>query len=296
MGRKSKQAGGNFPLTHHERTKKFASSEYGTVAKRVAGHSQYQLGDCALSLSTLKPIVGATSSSSYPSQQNQQKTITSEALCTPSGYLYASDAILEYLLTQTKELKERRVAWERHQAERIDTASADSEKKRKADFEASQKLLKPAATKRLRPAEQAKADLKRTSFWLADSQPDAVENQVEEPPDRPVSPHSQQPLKRKDLWPVQLQWNEDGTLLCSVSEKTLHTQQVMVYWTSNSDKANHPGKLVLKDVYDQMVAPEGACPTSGRKIKQTRLLQQTGSSFAGGGQDVHVKKYRPTIT
>lgn len=281
MGRKSKHAGGNFPLTHHERTRKFASSEYGTVAKRVAGDSQYQLGDCALSLSTLKPT--------DPSQT------TSEALCTASGYLYANDAILEYLLTQTKELKERRAAWERQQEQAEQTETATADKKRKAEFEASQKLLKPAA-KRVRPMDAAKADLKRTSYWLADAQPDAVEAQLEEPPARPPSPHSQQPLKRKDLWPVQLQWNHDGALVCSVSDKVLHTQQIIVYWTSNSDKASHPGKLVLKEVYDQMVAPDGVCPSSGRKIKQTRLLQRAGTSFAGGGQDVQVQKYRPTIT
>ena len=288
MGRKSKQAGGNFPLTHHERTKKFASSEYGTVAQRVAGDSQYQLGDCALSLSTLKPVANSSSSQTTT-------TTTSEALCTASGYLYANDAIIEYLLTQTKELKERRAAWERQKSEHADTSAADSDKKRKADFDASQKLLKPAA-KRVRPAEQAKADLKRTSYWLADSQPDAVETKLEEPPSRPASPHSQQPLKRKDLWPVELQWNEDGALVCSVSEKTLHSQQVIAYWTSHSDKASHPGKLVVKEVYDQTVAPDGVCPTTGRKIKQTRNLQRGGSSYAAGGQDVQVQKYRPTIT
>ena len=57
MGRKAKnKTGGNLPLTHYERTQKFASSEYGTVVKRVSGAAQYQLGDCALSLSSLKPI------------------------------------------------------------------------------------------------------------------------------------------------------------------------------------------------------------------------------------------------
>lgn len=280
MTRKSKQAGGNFPLTHHERTKKFASSEYGTVAKRVSGHSQYQLGDCALSLSSLKPT----------------SHTTSYALCTPSGYLYAKDAILAYLLEQTKELKEQRQAWERQQQDAAAATTQDSDKKRKADFDASQKLLGAASAKRPRPAEQAKEDLKRTSYWLADSQPDAVKAVLREPPARPPSPHSEEPLRRKELWPVQLQWNEDGNLMCSVSQKALHTQPMTAYWTSNSDKETHPGRLVLQVVYDQMVAPDGVCPETGRKIKQTRSLQRGGSSFAGGGQSVQVQKYRPTIT
>ena len=292
MGRKAKnKTGGNLPLTHYERTQKFASSEYGTVVKRVSGAAQYQLGDCALSLTSLKPT-GTT--------DKTKSTTTSTALCTASGYLYSKDAILTYLLEQTKELKERRAVWERQQqSQQTDTAAA-ADKKRKADFEASQKLFKGTEAKRLRPAEQAKADLKRTSYWLADSQPEAVETSLEEPPARPESPHSQQPLKRKDLWPVELTWSANegtaDTLICSVSEKSMHAQAVVAYWTSNSDKESHPGKLVLKDVYDQMVAPDGVCPQTGRKIKQTRELQSGGSSFAGGGQDVQVQKYRPTIT
>jgi hypothetical protein len=39
MGRKGAHVGGQLPLTHYERTKKFASSEYGTVRKRLAGDS-----------------------------------------------------------------------------------------------------------------------------------------------------------------------------------------------------------------------------------------------------------------
>jgi hypothetical protein len=37
------------------------------------------------------------------------------ALCSPSGYIYAESAILEYLLRKTQELKEQKIAYERQQ-------------------------------------------------------------------------------------------------------------------------------------------------------------------------------------
>ena len=68
---------------------------------------------------------------------------------------------------------------------------------------------------------QAQQDLKRTSYWLADSQPQQQTARVEQPKDlRPPSPHSQEPLRRKDLWPVRLNWEKDK-LVCSVSGKPL---------------------------------------------------------------------------
>jgi len=266
MVRKSKQAGGHMPLTHYERTKKFASSEYGTTTKRLAGHSQYQLGDCALSLTKLDET----------------------ALCTPSGYLYSDSAIVEYLLTKTQELKEQQAAYERQQAALVkDDGEAD--RKRRADFEESQKVVKKS--KKIDSRQVAKQELKRTSYWLADSQPNAVEQTIEKPPERPQSPHSQQPLRRKDLWPVHIQW-EDDKFVCAVSGKALNAQDVVCYWTDKKQ----PGIVVLQSVYDQLIADTKQCPNSSRKIKYTRKLQKSGTSFASSGQNVQVQKYRPTIT
>ena len=271
MTRKSKQPGGDFPLTHYERTKKFASSEFGTTTLRLAGHSQYQLGDCALSLTRL------------------QKT----ALCSPSGHLYAEDAILEYLLSKTKELKEQRVAYDRQQKQLASTVEADDreEKKRLAEFQQAQRVVKKQ--KVTDQQQVALQDLKRTSYWLADAQPAAVDAApLDQPPDRPVSPCSRQPLRRKDLWPIELSWQEDK-LTCAVSGKSFQSQAATTaYWT---DKKK-PGTLVLTNVYDKLLKNEGICPNTNRKIKYTRALQLSGSSFANSNNVAVVKKYRPTIT
>lgn len=292
------------PLTHYERTKKFASSEYGTTTQRLSGHSQYQLGDCALSLTPL----------------NQETT----ALVTPSGYLYQRDALLEYLLTQTRDLKEKKEAYDRQVQERLDS---DASRKRAATEEAASELFhegqsvlsnnkKSKAFSSAEAQRQAKLqELQRTSYWLADSQTVAHRETLPPPPDRPLSPNTQQPLRRKDVWSVRLRrdGNDDGgdedggaksaqssstsssppPLVCALSHKPLRRGDATAYWV---DKKGQDGTLVLASVYNDLVQPEGRCPLTGKRIRETRHLQGSGSSFAKSGQQVQVKKYAPTIT
>jgi nitric oxide synthase-interacting protein len=285
MTRKSKQAGGNFPLTHYERTKKFASSEYGTVSQRLAASSQYQVGECALSLSPLD---------------------SSSALVSPSGYLYEKDAIIEYLLTQTSLIREQRVAYDRQReelrlAEEGEKSKADGTRSAETLLREAQDVVKKQKTADVR--EQKQAELKRTSYWLADSQADAKDRVLEEPPDRPPSPHSQLPLRRKDLWTVRLKHEEGNEgasigakkkkLVCALSGKVL-MGDVTAYWTQ-SDKKHEEGVLVLTKVYKDLCT-SGVCPLTSKKIRDVRSLQKSGSSFAASGQSVQVKKYTPTIT
>jgi nitric oxide synthase-interacting protein len=283
MTRKSKQAGGNLPLTHYERTKKFASSEYGTVSKRLSAASQYQIGECALSLTSLD---------------------SGSALVSPSGYLYDKNAILEYLLTQTSLLKERQAAYERQQQEiqlREHGAKYEADGKRSAQaliLEAQSVVKKQ---KVVDERQHRQKELKRTSYWLADSQSDAKDRLLEKPPERPLSPHSQQPLKRKDLWMVQLAYDEGRgesssnrkqSIVCAVSGKAL-MGEVTAYWT---DKKHEEGTVVLTKIFNDLCRDGKVCPLTSRKIRDVRSLQKSGSSFAASGQTVEVKKYTPTIT
>jgi len=286
MTRKSKQAGGNFPLTHYERTKKFASKEgHGTTSKRIAGHSQYQLGDCGLNLTKLDDE-GA-------------------ALCTPSGYLYSEDAILSYLLSKTQEIKEQREAYEQQQR-REDAAAAGegdvaASKKRAASvveaFEESQRTIKKR--KSVDRKQAALDELKKTSYWLADAQPDRVERRMEgPPPDRPPSPHTGQPLRRKDLWPVRLAF-DGGKLACAISGKVIGSSEATAYWTDKKPSSGDSGDgtIALTSVYEDLVSPEDKrCPNTSKKIRHVRKLQRSGTSFATSGQQVQVQTYAPTIT
>lgn len=261
------------PLTSYERTKKFKSSEYGTTSARISGHSQYQAGDCGLSLTSLNN--GAS------------------VLCTPSGHLYEKSAILEYLLTKTQEIKEQQDAFDRQEAAKATDHQALERARQQEKFVETQKLVK--TTKTFDAAAAAKEDLRRTSYWLADSQPEAVGGVVERPPERPESPHSGQPLRRKELWPLDLTW-EDGKLVCSVSKKPVNTQEIIAYWTKSKPK-DEKGFLVLSSVFKDLgVAESKICPITSKKIRHIRTCQKSGSSFAGGSENTVAKVYRPTIT
>lgn len=312
MGRKSKQAGGNMPLTHYERTKKFVSSEYGTTSRRLAGHSQYQLGNCALSVTRID----------HPNHI---------AMCSPSGYLYSEQAILEYLLNKTQEIKHQQAEYDKQQQMMIQKQNKSEQEVTKTkinDFIEAQKVIKKR--KFIDEKLVAQTDLKRTSYWISNeatkqpkegssdlttSSDDKMDSAIQPPPERPLSPFTEQPLRRKDIWPVQLLWDDDQTkLVCAISQKTIQSQQAIAYWIDKSI----PGTIVLESVWNDIVVVSSKlhsttsgndvvkhsvrtaitmkCPNTGKKIKYTRTLQRSGTSFASSGQNIQVKQYRPTIT
>ena len=301
MGRrKSKETSGHSVVSHHELRHKL-TGDHGTLQRRLAGHAQYQLGDCGLSLT---PLVDAAA-----------------VLCSPSGHLYEDQAILEYLVTQTQLLKEQQEKALEAQKEAPD-AEEEALKKRKAAFDASQKQW----TKKQKPTtdatadkaiQAAKQDLKRTSYWLADSQPILKDTTVEAPTSlRPQSPHSGEPLRRKDLWPLKLQFSDKASsggskqqIVCSLTGKPIRSNAAIAYWTSKDE----PGRVVLEqDGYQQLIVgksksaknskdsspkkPKLYCPETNQKIKFTRNLQRSGSSFATSGQATVVSIHRPSMT
>jgi hypothetical protein len=361
MGRKSKQAGGNLPLTQYERTKKFAaSSDYGTISQRLAGHAQYQLGDCALTTQRLNNTSSSTTTTT--TSTSDDATNVAIALCSPSGYLYAESAIVEYLLQETIRLKQRQqtlqAALEQDQHAILE-ARQEQTQKRLADFRTSQSVVVKKSRSNQEAGSDAKSDLHRVSYWLSSAQPvakpttttpavttnsssastsktvtttsmalvtvlpatvgtlDAGSTALQLPHDetavtdsatttstlpreRPVSPMTGAPLRRKDLWPVTLTWttmDKTPCLVCAVSHKTISSgAAVVAYWTSKS-VSKQPGRLVLQATFDELsLGTTRTCPLTDARISHVRVLQKSGSSFAASGQAVTASHYRPTIT
>jgi len=149
--------------------------------------------------------------------------------------------------------------------------------------------------------------LKEISYWLSEAQPEYTEkDRVERimknaPKDRPDSPMSGNPLRLKDLVPIQLNRENDGNekaggngkCICAVSNKAITTQPVVVIKKS--------GVVLLKDVYDSVVKGKKGksmvCPITGEKFKEKDILdlQKGKSGFAASG-DVVASKYTPTMT
>ena len=316
------------PLTHYERTKKFASSEYGTTKMRLGGDTQQTFGYCSLGLTPIiddEPDADSNKkAAAVVANSDQDDTmITTIATVTPSGHLYSPQAILEYLLTKTQDYQGQLTKYERQQADIKDPIKQQevNKRERREAFARSQNL--PQATKKAKTSSN-KEGLQRTSYWLPTSQPEKAETNLQ-PPERPSSPHSGEPLRRKDLKPVALPRHKNSEdVICALSGKPIRHQKVMAYWTSNKDKdKTKPGVVCLKDVFDMTVAADSndkddgdkkpkavtmdkdkkknkdatklLCPLTNQKIKQTLELKAGGSGFAAHN-DVEVKTYRPTIT
>ena len=265
MARKSKQAGsGHLPLTNYER--KLYSKEHGTQTQRLGGTSQDTFGHCALGL--------------VPAKE--------EPVATHSGYIYERAPILNYLLTKTQELKQQQADYERQVAQEQTTHQQEQDTRKRAaveKFEDSQKVV---------AAKKQKTDivnpLKATSYWLSEFQPQTSQvTTLVAPPKRPPSPNSQQPLRLKDLIPLDLKRNEDDQVICAISQKSITTQPALALIPKSG-----PAQVVLQQIY-QDLGNEKVCPVTGAKIKRILQLQTGGSSFASTGK-VEASTYRPTMT
>lgn len=383
MGKGTRATAGHMPLTHHERTKKFTihstsdSADYGTTSLRLAGHSQYQIGTCALTTQSLQPSLSGGISAAGSS------STTSSALCSPSGYIYDETSVLEYLLLQTQQIKQRQQHQEqmKNQETHDQLINESNAKKRQIEqFDESQRIIKKSTQPTQSEQEKAIDDLHRVSYWLSTAQPVAkatmstalptastsqnnrysatvtlaltngdvignttqqdkiptdvvvttepTSNAVMSPtptasntpikiPERPGSPMTGQPLLRRDLWPIQLEWTSaDGTsqvtagipkVKCAISDRIISTgAPVIAYWTTKKPYQNtdhhHLGVVVLQSVFEQelklhLTNQINRCPITDRTIRHVRTLQRSGSSYAASGQNVmSAKHYKPTIT
>jgi len=196
---------------------KHGDAGYGTATKRLGRDSHLPFGYCALSL---QPAV--------------------DPLVSPSGHVYSREHIYEYLLVEGAKLKEKRAAWETQRARDDAAAAANADAAtnarvaaftgandatgaaagRAADEADATRLAEAAggAEERDRRAieshlqlavvndglDSRKKDIPRTAFWCAQFTPSAAPDRAPEPPKRPGSPISGDPLRLKDLLPIEL--------------------------------------------------------------------------------------------
>lgn len=287
MARKGKQPGGHNPLTYNERKKLTC---YGTTTARLGTESHNRFGDCCLGLApAIDPVV------------------------TPSGHIYSREAIVSYLLTKTRELTALRIAYETRRtailtksqttlAQTTETAITEFARKDSVQPTVSKeghaKDIKRALGRTIdvEGEEERKRSLKRTSFWLSESQPqyDNEGERDEEPPNRPRSPMTGGELRRKDLVSITLGREEakggkKGKCVCAVSGKAITTQEVVVI--------KKTGVVMLKEFYESLAKEERVCPVSGKKFREKDVmeLKKGTSGYAASGKVV-AKKYRPTLT
>jgi len=315
MGRKGKQPGGHNPLTYHEAKR----LTYGTQTARLGTDSQRKFGYCCLSLGPAR-----------------------DPVTTPSGHIYSREAIVAYLLTKTKELKAKQAATQMKLATRekqqqkeaqlsLEQQNQEFLVKDQGALQHSKSAHATAFTTNLKKEicidskEEKRKQLAKTSFWLAEFNPEAKETlstnigTKRSEQLRPASPMTGEPLRLKDLVPIRLQREDSSTspenvrFVCAVSGKVITTQPAVAIQKT--------GVVMLTSLYEDLVKEGRAskkkrkregensgdvgassnnvmiCPVTGQKFieKDVIHLQKAASGFAASGK-VEAKKYVPTLT
>jgi hypothetical protein len=274
MGRKSKQAGGNLPLTNYERSKKFKAASSETVA----AISQYQLGMCALTTQSLLLLPP-------PKNKDAAAAAAVVVLCSPSGYLYDESALLEYLLRNTRELKRQKAESNARAQQHLSTAKSVESHQRLCDFASSQAMVKIT---KIDAPDTARA-LKNVSYWLDTPEVVADDEAVNKPPlttlrDRPGSPTTGNDVQRKDFWKVSLKQNAHQQLVCALSDKPLQMSRAIAYWTTKSEI----GIVALESIYDQLTTTT-TNPTTTADINQKKKRRRCPLT------DERIKHVRPLV-
>jgi len=284
--RHSKKRGSDAVFTYDERKK-----QVGEETNRLGGDSQLPFGHCNLTLTAISE--GA------------------ESVVSPSGRIYGKEAILEYLLSKTRDLKLLQVLYEEQCMRKLQEEEEAKETEYRAaaaQFVATQDgvqgivvggnkderslYINSSSRKKLiddRSLDERVAELKAISPWLAQFTPSAKAKDLKAPPKRPPSPCSGQPLRAKDLFPIILARDAvDQAVVCSVSGKRITSQPVVYLKPSNV--------YMLEECFKQLALPSMTCPLTSKPFLASDVvhLHQAGSSFAGGGAPVEATKWRPT--
>ena len=265
----------------------------GTIHSRVSGDSQLKFGYCCLSLAPT----------------------TADAVVSPSGHIYSKEAIVEYLLAKTKDLKRAQKTFDSQQASKVAQQQQQQQQQKLAglqSFAETQDGVASIAKRELDDEETAKSyvesrkrkiddrdvdtrrdEMRAMSVWMPQFVPDAVISDAKEPPKRPLSPFSGNELRAKDLIPVNL-FKESAScgagdtvrFVCGVSGKVITSQKVVLIKTT--------GAYMIETVARELAYPAMTCPISSNKFAMSDVLElaQCQSSFAASGS-VEASKYRP---
>ncbi|KAI3437726.1 hypothetical protein D9Q98_000174 [Chlorella vulgaris] len=287
MGRKhSKNAGtmGSEALTYHERK----ALGFGLIAERLGKDSIGNFYDCRL---TLTPAV--------------------DPVCSPKGFLFSREAILENLLEQKKSNKRKLAAWQAQQADdarkQDDKAAIDAEAALLAFDRQNHMGASEELTRKLRKTinEEADALLSDThraagtvniatnreqmktmnAFWAPGK---AGESKVvlDKPEMTTLCPATGEAIKLKDLVSVRFTRVPDGgpnEYMDPVTKDVFtNASRLMVLKPT--------GDVVLKETWERCIKPDGHY--DGKQVGEEDVLelQRGGTGFAAHDKELQAKK------
>ena len=293
--RHSKHRGHEAHFTYQERQLIKA-----TKTERLQTISQTPFGYCGLSL---QPIG------------------ESDGVVSPSGHLYSREAILEYLLQKTRDLKELTILFEEQQMKKVRDAEEQQMKEegeQVAAFCATQDGVQgiiqgavalgskrtstsdggeSSSSSRRKIIDETSHDeklrnLQKISPWIAQFTPTAKASDIKQPPKRPPSPFSGRPLRSKDLMPVALA--QEGASSSSSSTSSLSGAATVRFVCPVSLKTissqpvvylKNTGAYMLESVARELAYPTFTCPLTSKRFTMDDVLPLVvaASSFASTG-------------
>lgn len=317
-------------FNHWERNEASSEGHYGTRKMRLGGDSQQTFGHCALCIHPAVEPMATPSGHVYCKEciveflltktqelkrqreafeEQEKNKVTEEATADEGRRVEAQTSFVSNQLVIVKP-----------QAEAVPNAEVDGKsskgkgKKRGREEKSTgqtgpaekgkEAALEKALTQRaiLTTKKERQEQLRTTSWWLPQFQPERVEDKIVQPPKRPGSPMSGEPLRPKDLIPVIFTLDSEkaktahisggdgnrGGIICPVTRKGIISQKAVLIKRS--------GHVILEDAVKKFALPTMTCPVTGEKFKTKDLvaLVSGGTSFTASGQ-VEVTKYAPGL-
>mmetsp|Transcript_30216 Transcript_30216/g.51103 ORF Transcript_30216/g.51103 Transcript_30216/m.51103 type:complete len:328 (-) Transcript_30216:1178-2161(-) len=323
--RHSKNAGDRHHFTYDEKKK----AGLGSLAQRLGSDSQLPFGYCALSMHPAEDAVVSPSGHIYSReciidylltkskelkklrqiwedqqlQQERESTNRSQELERRSidKFVSTQDGVQSNLtkrklgsgssVAETQDGKIEKRSKSRQDPDEVNTATGNEP----AGY------LGPRAKKIDDTTKEEKLkELSAVCPWVPQFTPQAEDSVLNEPPRRPPSPFSGQPLRSKDLIAITLipestassssssAKTSDTKFMCPVSRKTITNQAVVLIKST--------GAMMIQEAFHDLAAPTMTCPLSGKRFKAEDVfeIRAAASGFAASGK-VEAKVHRPSI-
>ncbi|XP_036599271.1 nitric oxide synthase-interacting protein isoform X2 [Trichosurus vulpecula] len=242
--------------------------------------------------------------------------------CSPDGFLYEREAILEYILHQKREIARQMKAYEKQrgaqQEERRELSRAAAQDQLRGFLEKEAAIVsrplnpftprpgassgepQPGPTSGPEAGDKEKAK-ELPSFWIPSLTPEAKATKLEKPSRIVTCPMSGKPLRLLDLTPVHftpVDGSVDRVGLITRSER--YVCAVTRDSLSNSTPCavlRPSGAVVTVECVERLIRKDMVDPISGLPLtdKDIILLQRGGTGFAGSGVQLEAKKSRPVM-
>lgn len=277
--------------TYHEKQKDTRSCGYGTQQSRIGKDSVKDFDCCCLTLQPCRnPVV------------------------TPNGYLFDKEAILEYIVHQKAEIarqtKEYLKQKKRDREEMAALATAE-EQARAARFIETEKNIVSKPVSSLGESSRNENgsicnmangnEKKLPSFWIPSLTPSSSDVKLKKPEKHVLCPMSGEPLKAKDLLPVQFtQINDPDDRRALIVRKCRYMCAVTHDVLGNSVPAavlRTSGNVVTMECVEKLIRKDMIDPTNGKKLSDDDIipLQRGGTGYASTNVKLDAKVKKPVM-